>query len=79
MEAVFSSYRKRFPHKSVEDATRATRNWAEGSIKAFRDGVIDTMTSKKVERKVNELRIKEMRGFVKGINTHELRNEADRF
>jgi len=79
MEAVFSSYRKRFPHKSVEDAIQATRNWAEGLIKAFRGGVIDTMTSEKIKREVNELKIKEMRGFVKGINTHKLRNEEDRF
>ena len=56
MEAYYQSYRARFTHKGVEDAIRATRNWAEGLIKAFRGGFIEATTLKKIERRLNELR-----------------------
>lgn len=59
MEAYFSGYKERFPHKSVEDAIRTTRNWAEGLIKAFRGAFIDHATLEKIKRRLNELRIKD--------------------
>jgi len=55
MEAYFESYRKRFPHRSAKDAVRATKNWAEGLIKAFRGGFIDPMALEKIGRRLNEL------------------------
>jgi hypothetical protein len=59
IEAYLSSYKKRFPHKSAEDAIIATRNWAEGLIKAFSGGFMDPVTSEKIERRLNELRLKD--------------------
>lgn len=59
MESYLRSYKKRFPHKSVEDATSATKNWAEGLIEAFRGGSIDPATLEKIERRLNELRFKD--------------------
>jgi hypothetical protein len=44
MEDYFSSYKEHFPQKSAEDALKATRNWAEGLIKAFRGGAMDPAT-----------------------------------
>lgn len=59
MEDYFSSYKERFPQKSAEDALKATRNWAEGLIKAFRSGAMDPATLEKIERKLDELQLKD--------------------
>ena len=59
MEKVFRKYKERYPHKSVEDAIRATRNWAKGLIGAFISGSIDPATLEKIERKLDELRLKD--------------------
>jgi hypothetical protein len=58
MEDYFESYKERFPHKNVEDGLKATRNWAEGLIKAFRGGTISPATLEKIEKRLKELRTK---------------------
>jgi len=61
MEDYCDSYKERFPHKSVEDGLRATNNWAIGLLQAFRGGTIDPATLEKIEKRLNELRLKGMR------------------
>lgn len=56
MEDYFHSYKERFPHRSIEDGLKATRNWAEGLIKAFRGGITDLATLEKIAKKIGELR-----------------------
>lgn len=56
MKGYLDSYKERYPHKGEEDGLRATQNWAEGLIKAFRGGVVPRETQEKIEKKLNELR-----------------------
>jgi len=55
MRNYFNNYRRKYHRKSLEDAVKATRNWANGIITAF--GPIDQATNERIERKLNELRI----------------------
>jgi len=59
MEGYFRAYKKRFPHKGVESAIKATRNWVENYIKAFGVNPYDPLIAEKIDMKLNELRLKD--------------------
>ena len=59
MENYFRKYKERYRHKSVEDAIRATRNFAKGTVGASISGSIDPATLEKIEGKLDELRLKD--------------------
>ena len=61
MENYFISYRKRYPHKSLEDAIIATRNWITGVYPI--KGVISNKKEhlRRVEKKLEKLRSKRVK------------------
>jgi len=59
MEEYFDAYKKRYPNKGVEDAIKATRNWVAGYIKAFGGDPYEPSIVERIERKLNELRLKD--------------------
>lgn len=59
MGKYFDAYRKKYPNKSGKNAIKATRNWVVGYIKAFGGDPDESSIAEKIERKLNELRLKD--------------------
>ena len=59
MEAYFKSYKRRFPHKSLNDAIKATKNYTVGYLKSFGADPCKPPLSEKINAKLNELRLKD--------------------
>lgn len=55
----FRSYKKRYPHKGVEPAIDATRNWLAGTIRPYYDGKIPKNEQQRIERILNKIRLEE--------------------
>jgi len=51
----FIKYKRRYPHKSNEDALKATRNWIEGLIKGTTKRPLDETTKRLIDNKLKEL------------------------
>ena len=58
MEAYFKSYKRRFPHKSLDEAIKATKNYAIGYLKSF-SADPSKPPSEKINVKLSELRLKD--------------------
>ena len=55
IQKYFIKYKRRFPHRSNEDALKATRNWIEGFIKAMTEHPLDETTRTRIDKKLKEL------------------------
>ena len=55
IQKYFIKYKRRFPHKSNEDALKATRNWIEGFVKAMTERPLDETTQRRIDNKLKEL------------------------
>ena len=55
IQKYFIKYKRRYPHKTNEDALKATRNWIEGFIKAMTERPLDGTTRRRIDNKLKEL------------------------
>lgn len=58
MERYFQAYLRRYPHKRVGDAIRATKNYVEGYFRGFGVDPYTPLIARRISSKLSELRSK---------------------